>query len=125
MRHKMKRNTLGRAKDQQTALLRSLARGLFLNGGQIKTTLTKAKVLRSFVEKLITKGKKALKEEDPGKKLHYIRLIIKDMACDVHKSVLEAAAKHQERNGGYTRILKFAKTRRGDNTAVACLQILD
>lgn len=123
MRHARKRDSLGRAKDQTDALLKSLARELFFIGG-IKTTLTKAKVLRPFVEKIISKGKKAMKETDPAKQLHYKRLIIRDLSPDILSHVLEKAGSLLNRDGGFTRILKLAGTRRGDNTQMAFIQIL-
>ncbi|MDJ0626278.1 MAG: 50S ribosomal protein L17 [Candidatus Caenarcaniphilales bacterium] len=123
MRHGLKRNTLGRAKDQQKALLRSLSRELIING-HIQTTLTKAKVLRPFIEKIITKAKKSLAASDPAHKLHYIRLIRKDLASDIVSSLLDRAKPLADRQGGYTRIIKTIK-RRGDSTQMSIIQILD
>lgn len=122
MRHGRKRNTLGRAKDQRKALLRGLARELVIHG-QIQITLTKAKVLRPFIEKLLTKGKKALQSE-AEKSLHYKRLIGKDLFPKSLGDVLSRSEKLLDRNGGYTRILKLPN-RRGDNTPMAIIQILE
>lgn len=122
MRHGKKRNTLGRAKDQRKALLRGLTRELVMHG-QIQITLTKAKVLRPFVEKLLTKGKKALASEAETS-LHYKRLIASDLFPKSLSDVLARAEKLTDRDGGYTRILKLPN-RRGDNTPMAILQILD
>ncbi len=124
MRHAKKRNSLGRAKDQRDALLKSLARELIIHG-EIKTTLTKAKVLRPFVEKILTKGKKALVATDASQKLHYIRLIVRDLSPDMSAMVLTKAEPIKDRQGGYTRILKLANTRRGDNTQMAMIQLLN
>lgn len=122
MRHLRKRNSLGRAADQQRALLRSLAREAITHG-QIQTTLSKAKVLRPYLEKLLTKAKKSAQQTEAGLKLHYIRLIRRELAADLIGSILEKAEALKERNGGYTRILKLGQ-RRGDATQMAVLQIL-
>jgi len=123
MRHARKRNSLGRAKDQQEALIRSLARHLILNG-HIETTLSKAKVLRPFIEKIITKAKKSTKATEGALKLHYIRLIRKELAADVIETLFDKAKLLLERPGGYTRIIKTS-SRRGDSTQMSVIQILD
>ncbi len=122
MRHLKKRNNLGRAADQRKALLRSLARELILHG-QIQTTLTKAKVLRPFIEKILTKAKKSLRAEAADQKLHYIRLVRKELASDVIENLLLRAKPLLDRQGGYTRILKLGD-RLGDSTQLALIQIL-
>jgi len=123
MRHKKKRNTLGRAADQRKALLRGLSQELIIHK-RIKTTLTKAKVLRSFVEKIITKARKLNQAEDKVKKYHYIRLIRKLISKEALRQVIKVAEDLQERNGGYTRILKL-NNRKGDNAPMASIQILE
>lgn len=122
MRHLRKRNNLNRAADQQRALMRSLSRELILHG-QIKTTLSKAKVLRPVIEKILTKAIKAIKATEASQKLHYVRLIRRDLAADILQPLLDKAKLLTERPGGYIRILK-AEDRRGDNTQLAIIQIL-
>ena len=122
MRHLRKRNNLNRAADQQRALMRSLARELIFHG-QIKTTLSKAKVLRPFIEKILTKAIKAVKTAEAVQKLHFLRLIRRELAADVLEPLFEKAKLLIQRPGGYTRILK-AEDRRGDNTQMALIQIL-
>lgn len=122
MRHLRKRKSLNRAADQQRALLRSLAREA-LTHGQIQTTLSKAKILRPYLEKLLTKAKKGLAQSEAALKLHYIRLIRRELAADMIASIIEKAEALKERPGGYTRILKLGQ-RRGDATQMAILQIL-
>lgn len=58
MRHQTKKHTLGKAKDQRDALLRSLATELFVHG-EIKTTMARAKALRPYAEEIITLAKEA------------------------------------------------------------------
>ena len=57
MRHQTKKNTLGKAKDQRDALLRSLATELFVHG-EIKTTMARAKALKPYAEEIITLAKR-------------------------------------------------------------------
>jgi large subunit ribosomal protein L17 len=123
MRHRCKRNNLNRAKDQQVALMRSLSREL-ITYGEIKTTLAKAKVLRSFVEKLLTKAIKAVSTTDEVQKLHQIRLIRRDLASDVIEHILNRANQLKGRPGGYTRIIR-TMSRAGDNTKMSIIQILE
>ena len=123
MRHQRKRNTLGRAKDQTKALLRSLSAELLMRG-EIVTTLSKAKVLRPFVEKVITKARYAIKETDIAKQLHYKRQIISTVFPRILNIAMTRSEKLIDREGGYTRIVKLGN-RRGDNTQMALIQILD
>lgn len=125
MRHGLKRNKLNKAKDQQIALMRSLSRAL-LTHGQICTTLVRAKVLRSFVEKILTKAIKANLTDDVHKKLHFKRLIMSScgQSSDILHIILQRAVSLESRSGGYTRILKLGK-RRGDNAEKVLIQILD
>ncbi len=58
MRHRIARRKLNRTKEHRLALRRNMAQSLFEHG-QIRTTLPKAKDLRSFVERLITLARKA------------------------------------------------------------------
>lgn len=100
MRHHSKNRKFGREMGQRDALLRSLARNL-INEGRITTTLAKAKSLRPYVEKLITKGK-----------LNTLAsrrvLISKIHGEDEVKHLIEKLApKYIDRKGGYTRIIKL------------------
>jgi len=123
MRHHCKKKSLNRAQDQQKALMRSLGRELIKNG-HIETTLSKAKVLRIYIEKLITKAIKSVKTEIPSEKVHYLRLIRKELSPDIIKLLINKVDVLLNRAGGYTRILKQG-FRRGDNTQMSIIQILD
>lgn len=104
MRHHSNKRKFGREKDQRNALMRSLARNL-INENRIKTTLPKAKELRPYVEKLVTKAKLGT--------LASRRLVISTLGGEKETKVLfdTIALKYKDRKGGYTRIVKL-----GDRT---------
>ncbi|MDO4784156.1 MAG: 50S ribosomal protein L17 [Propionibacteriaceae bacterium] len=107
---------LGGSPTHQRIMLRNLAAQLFEHG-RITTTETKAKRLRPFAEKLITKAKRG--------DLHNLRLVIaqigsKDVA---HTLFHEIAPALQDREGGYTRITKVGP-RQGDNAPMAVIEIV-
>ena len=91
---------------------------------QIKTTLPKAKELRPFLEKLITKGKQAA--TNPEKSLANRRKIISKIRDEVQaKKVIDVLAeRYADRPGGYIRILK-AGFRYGDCAPMAIVELVD
>lgn len=88
--------------NQRDALMRSLARNL-VNEGRITTTLAKAKSLRPFVEKLVTKAKTGT--------LASRRLVNSRIMGEAETKALfaEIAKKYADRKGGYTRIIKLPR----------------
>ena len=107
---------LGLPTDQRKAMLRSLVTS-FLKHGKIETTETRAKETRKLAEKMITLAKRG--------DLHARRQVLSFvMEKEVVDTVFnEIAPKYQERNGGYTRILKMGP-RRGDNAEVVILELV-
>lgn len=103
MRHHRKGRIFGLFGNQRTALLRGLARSLFLNGA-IVTTVAKAKEVRPFAERLITKGK-----VDSVETRRHLASELGNAEDAVKKLVDEIAPKYKERAGGYTRIVKLGK----------------
>jgi large subunit ribosomal protein L17 len=98
-------------------MLRNLARSLFEHE-RLKTTEAKAKLLRPYAEKLITKAKHGT--------VHHRRQalsVIQDREA-VHKLFAEIGPRFAERNGGYTRILKLG-TRNGDGAPMALIELVD
>ena len=90
----------------QRLMMANLAASLFA-AEAIVTTEAKAKALRPYAEKLITKAKKA--QDEGPMRVHRIRQIqgfLGDREM-THKLVNEVAPRYLERNGGYTRILKL------------------
>ena len=115
-RHGYKGRKFGRERDQREALIQGLAEALILHES-IETTLEKAKDLRPYVEKLVTKAVKG--------GLHNRRQIIKSLQTleAAHKLVDDIAPKMQ-RSSGYLRIEKTT-ARRGDNAQLARISFVD
>src|SRR5918998_1914885 len=109
--------SLGADPSHQRLMLRNLARSLFEHE-RVKTTEAKAKMLRPYAERLITKAKKG--------DVHNRRQVlstIEDRAV-VHKLFAEIAPRFAERNGGYTRILKLGP-RNGDGAPMALIELVE
>jgi large subunit ribosomal protein L17 len=107
---------LGGSPAHERLLLANLATSLFIHG-RIKTTEAKAKRLRPFAERLITKAKRG--------DLHNRRLImrvIRDKGV-VHRLITEIGPFFVDRNGGYTRIIK-TMPRKGDNAPMAVIELV-
>ncbi len=117
MRHRKAGRQLRRTSEQKLALMRNLATSL-IEHGAIETTEAKAKELRPFVEKLITKARTGT--------LHARRLagrhVQKRAAAD--KLFQEIGPKLAERPGGYTRILKIGH-RTGDGAEMARIELVE
>lgn len=116
MRHQNQNRKFGRERDQRRALMRSLASSLILEE-KITTTEAKAKELRPYVEKMVTKGK--------DNNLATQRLLISKLSRKeaVKKIMDEIAPKYKERNGGYTRITKLGQ-RMGDASPMAIIEFV-
>lgn len=116
MRHHNANRKFGRETDGRRALLRSLAEGL-LEHGKITTTEAKAKELRPFIEKLITKAR----TPSVGTR----RLLSSRLGTQARMESLIAAVakKYQEQAGGYTRIIKIPK-RISDGSPMAIIELL-
>jgi large subunit ribosomal protein L17 len=107
---------LGGSAAHQKQLLANQARDLFRHG-RIRTTEAKAKALRPYAEKLITKAKRG--------DLHSRRLVLADLHDrDVVAYLFEdVAPRFADRDGGYTRILKL-EPRKGDNARMALIELV-
>lgn len=118
MRHKIKGRKLNRSTSHRKALGRNLVRALFTHH-RIITTPEKAKEYRPLAEKLITLAKE--------KNLHNVRramAIVPDKTV-VKKLFDEIGPHFKDRPGGYTRILRMAKNRLGDNGGRAVWEFVD
>ena len=119
---------LGGSPAHERLILKNLATSLFEHG-RITTTVTKAKRLQPFAERLITKAKRG--------DLHNIRQVAKtinsktvnrpgeegDAATTLHRLITEIAPSMSERNGGYTRVTKVGN-RKGDNAPMAVIELV-
>lgn len=132
MRHQVAGRKLKRTHSHRKALLHNLATQLFEHK-KVQTTEAKAKELRPFAERLITKAKNALIKERQGE-------LPSGQTIDIHnrrqvgrvirnKAVLQElfdsiAPAVESRNGGFTRVIKTG-VRRGDNAKTAIIELVD
>ena len=117
MRHKKSGRKLNRNSAHRKALFKNLAIAL-IEQDIIKTTLPKAKELRSFIEPLITIGK----EDTVANRRHVFSKLRSEEA--VAKLFTEISVNAKERKGGYTRIIK-AGFRAGDKADMAFIELVD
>lgn len=117
MRHRKAGRQLRRTSEQKLALMRNLASSL-IEHGAIETTEAKAKELRPFVEKLITKARSGTLHDRrmAGKHVH------KRGTAD--KLFAEIGPRFAKRPGGYTRILKIGH-RKGDGAEMARIELVE
>ncbi|KAB8127656.1 50S ribosomal protein L17 [Gracilibacillus oryzae] len=113
---------LGRTTDQRKALLRGLATDLIIHE-RLETTEAKAKELRSVVDKMITLGKRG----DIHARRQAAAFLYKAEANEnedaVQKLLNDIATRYEERQGGYTRVLKLGP-RRGDGAEMAISELV-
>jgi large subunit ribosomal protein L17 len=122
MRHGDKINNLGRTKAHREALLANLASQLIVHK-RIVTTLAKAKALRTYVEPLVTKTKKAENEEQISHQHRVVFSYLQDKVA-VKELFTVVGPKVAGRPGGYTRIIKLG-IRPGDNAEKAMIELVD
>ena len=117
MRHRTSGRKLNRTSKHRQMLFRNMAQAL-IKHEQIVTTLPKAKELRPVVERLITLGKRG--------DLHARRMAFARLRDDsMTKKLFEVLGpRYQERQGGYTRVLK-AGFRYGDAAPMAVIELVD
>lgn len=108
---------LGRTTSQRQAMLRGLVTYL-LENGQVETTVTRAKEVRSIAEKMITLGRK----NTLANRRAAMAFITKESV--VNKLFSEISVKYADRNGGYTQIFKIGP-RKGDGAEMAIIRLVD
>lgn len=127
MIHRRKGRKLKRTASHRSATLSNLSVSL-INHKKLITTLAKAKELRTFIEPLITKSKNALDSKDKGDSngIHLRRVVNKFLKDKGAVKMLfdDIAPKVQNRNGGYTRVLKIGR-RLGDAAELAIIEFVD
>lgn len=106
----------GRDPAHQRLIMANLAANLF-EAGHIVTTLPRAKALRPYAERLITKAKRG--------GIHQQRQVIAKIHDKdaTHKLFVEIAPRYADRTGGYLRILKLGP-RPGDNAPMARIELV-
>lgn len=117
MRHRRKGKKLNRNTSQRKALFRSLIQSLIIYE-EIKTTETKAKVVKRLIDKLIAKAKKG--------SLHVRRQILAFLPNKkaANKLVDEIAPRFKKRSSGFTRFIRLGK-RRGDNAMIVRMELVE
>jgi large subunit ribosomal protein L17 len=124
MRHQVAGYRLGRTKDQRLGLRRIMINQL-LTHERIQTTRAKAMFIRGETEKLITLARRSGKGTDVDK-VNARRLAISRLgnAVIVKKLFDEIGPRFENRNGGYTRILKLGP-RLGDSSEMVLIELVE
>ena len=117
MRHGRKGYKLGRTRAHRKATLAALSRAL-IRHKRIRTTITKAKALRGFVEPLITRS---LVDTTHNRRHIFRRLQDKAAVSELFGEVADAVG---SRRGGYTRIIRLGQ-RSGDGAEMAMIELVD
>lgn len=117
MRHRHSGRQLNRNSSHRKAMFRNMTASL-VKHELIKTTLPKAKELRSYAEPIITLAKE---DSVANRRLAFNRLRDKEV---VGKLFSEIGPRYQTRPGGYLRILKCG-FRAGDNAPMAYVELVD
>jgi large subunit ribosomal protein L17 len=118
MRHGNHKYKLGVKPQHRKALVQNLCIELITHG-KIKTTETKAKAIKPFVEKLVTLAKN---DTIANRRLAFTKLNNKEAVGTLFTTV---APKFKQRPGGYTRLLKIAEGRLGDGAKEAIIAFVE
>jgi large subunit ribosomal protein L17 len=118
MRHGNHKYKLGVKPQHRKALVQNLCIELITHG-KIKTTETKAKAIKPFVEKLVTLAKN---DTIANRRLAFTKLNNKEAVATLFKDV---APKFKQRPGGYTRLLKLPEGRLGDGAKEAYIAFVE
>lgn len=121
MKHGKKFKSLSRTKSHRKALMGNLASEL-IKHKRIKTTLTKGKELRKYIEPVLTKCKS---DTTHNRRLVFKALLNNEQAKHlVTEMFREIAPKIADRPGGYTRVIKLPP-RQGDNAPMCYIELVD
>lgn len=117
MRHRKAGRKLGRSPAHRKALYRNLLLAL-LTHEKIETTEPKAKELRRFVEKVITRAKRGGLAQ-----VRQVERVLRDRDL-MHKLFHEIAPRYASRPGGYTRLIKLPP-RNGDAAPMSLIELVE
>ena len=125
MRHNKHHASLGVTREHRATILSHLAAAL-ITRGRIQTTLSKARALRPFVEKIITKAKQAAGKTVRADAIHLRRTALRDVRDEDAVTLLfnEKYKEFANRSGGYTRIYKLAPRRISDAAEMALVEFV-
>ncbi|HYC99893.1 MAG TPA: 50S ribosomal protein L17 [Phycisphaerales bacterium] len=125
MRHNKHHASLGVTREHRAAMLSNMGASL-IRHGRIETTLAKAKALRPFIEKVITKAKKAAVAGEKKDAVHLRRLALRDVRDEAAVTLLfnDKVKQFEKRQGGYTRIYKLGPQRVGDSAEMALIEFV-
>ena len=125
MRHNKHHASLGVTREHRKSMLSNMAASLITHG-RIQTTLTKAKALRPFIERVITKAKQAAAKTEKKDAIHLRRLALSDVRDEtaITKLFNETHKEFTNRTGGYTRIYKLGQQRGGDAAEMALIEFV-
>lgn len=129
MRHQVKGRKFGRKSGPRNALRRDVVNALFRHG-RITTTLPRAKEFRPWAERMITvarRGAAAKASGDTVRALNAYRKLVSELHDEsiVAKLVSEIGPAFADRPGGYTRIVRLAKVRKGDAAPTALFELVN
>lgn len=112
----MKQKKFHRKKGERRAFMKGLAHNLIMRG-KIETTTARAKAVRPLVERLITIGKR--------QRVSDLRMLIARLPKQsAQKIYYDIAPKYKKRAGGYTRVLKEAKSRKRDAAELSIIEFV-
>ncbi|OGZ97321.1 MAG: 50S ribosomal protein L17 [Candidatus Sungbacteria bacterium RIFCSPLOWO2_02_FULL_54_10] len=114
MRHLKRGKKFGRERDARRALMKTMAASFFMHG-RIETTEAKARALRPYVEKTLTRAK--------APTLSNRRLLIAASSPAAAQHAIQRAGEMAGRPGGYTRIIKVG-VRKSDSARIAILELV-
>lgn len=129
MRHQTKGRKFGRKSGPRNALRRDVVNSLFRHG-RITTTLPRAKEFRSWAERMITVAKRGASAKGKGdavSALNAYRKLLRELHDEtiVAKLVAEIGPRFADRPGGYTRVVRLTKVRKGDAAPTALFELVD
>lgn len=126
MRHRVAGKKLNRNSAERKSLRRNLMSELYAHG-EIITTQAKAQAIRGEAEKLITKAKRALAQDNEAYAVHARRIVLARLGNNrtaMLKVFDELAPRYQNRPGGYVRLIKL-QPRLGDRAPMVMIQLVD
>ncbi|MEA3323374.1 MAG: 50S ribosomal protein L17 [Patescibacteria group bacterium] len=118
MKHRKTGRQFGRVRSQRKALMNSLLSSLLIHG-RIETTEAKAKEMKSAIDKIITKAKRA-----NGEKMEIVRKVEGELSKEAVQVLVNNMNKFDSRDSGYTRVIKLSP-RRSDSARMAIIELVD